>query len=562
VRRPGWWRHQLTQLEHHWGQDGELVHDPETHRALWTGHRPHPRTGDPVGARILWGPGTPLFPPRIAFEGAYSAVHQLRDGSLCLLPPLDPVAGWEGPLDTLYWLKRADEWLERFVAEDWAIEPEIWQVLAVRRPGYRYRDVAPETRVIALPPEWAELPPGFGRVAVAVPQGPGLGAAVRWETLEGEIREWDAGTRLIRGGFDVLQGFWARLPTEWRSAPLTFDRPSLRRRYERLQQQLWREALEEGAERVTLMTNPLDLEQGASQRWLYRRLAAPAQAPHSVPLIQMLALHGLPKDTGLGIPLEREALDLRRRAGRSDTMHDAISQTQVVLAGLGSLGSELAHLLAQEGVSHFVLVDGDVLLPGNEARHRAGLVHAGRAKVKVITDLIHQVQPAAQVDAHQAWIDELAPTLGLSGDDRQVVLVGATGDEASEHFLGELAHELGVHCVHGWLEHQGRVLRAMRCLPELDPTISQVAHLDERPRLPRDPTAAGPESCADTVLPGSALDIHAAANFLVRVILDVVTGKWADENHWLFAPGGLDLPDAPAVLRQPYGVLGVALPGG
>jgi molybdopterin/thiamine biosynthesis adenylyltransferase len=315
-----------------------------------------------------------------------------------------------------------------------------------------------------------------------------------------------------------------------------------------------------GDERVALFCNPIDFGHGETTSWNFIRFAAPGSTDHPSPIAQVSAWHGVQQEVGVGVPLRQSLLDKRRRAGRSDAMHDKISRTQVILVGLGSLGSEVAHLLAQEGIQAFYLVDGDLLLPGNEARHRAGLVHAGRAKVKVVEDLIREIQPEATVIAHQGWIDEVATQLQKTTEGWDVLIVGATGDEATEHFLGDLARDLDVPCVHGWLELDGTVLRAMRYLPGFDPSISKVQGLPETPRLEASDDANGPRICADTVLPGSALNIHASANFLVRVALDIITEEWSNENHWLFAPGGTKAPGAPDTLRRPYGTIAVELP--
>ncbi len=522
---------------------------------------PHPtEAGYSLQAAVHWGPASPFFPPQVFFAELTSAVHQLRDRSLCLLPPVDRENGWEGIVDIGFWLGRAETWLFRYFDEGWAIPGDLWTLSSLRLPGYRYRTLEPEHRLIALPPQWAELEAGFGRVAVALSDGPGLGAVVAWEDSRGGQHEWKAGQKLAAGSETVLMGVWAHFTSPERAAYVSFASPSAQRRFDRLLMKDWVRCAQSGQERVTLISTPLDLGHGATSHWSFLRLTAPGKTDHPAPLVKLLAWHGAHLEVGVGIPLEQTILDKRRRAGRSDAMHDKISRTQVILVGLGSLGSEVAHLLAQEGIQSFYLVDGDLVLPGNEARHRAGLVHAGRAKVKVVEALIREIQPDAKVVAHQGWIDEVATQLENNGDSWDVLIIGATGDEATEHFLGDLARDLKVPCVHGWLELEGTVLRAMRYLPGLDPTISKVQGLDQTPRLEVAADADGPRICAETVLPGSALNIHASANFLVRVALDIITEEWSNENHWLFAPGGTKADTAPEALRRPYGTIAVELP--
>ncbi len=561
-RWPGWWEEQKAQLRHRWGPGFGFEIDDRLHRVAWRGHLGHPVDGTTeVPVAIHWGPGTPFFPPRFFFVGLTSAVHQLSDGSLCLLPPSDPIEGWEGLLDITHWMERAEEWLRRYFDEQWALPPMVWAITSLRLPGYRYRQLVPERRLIALPPSWADMAPGFGRVAVALPSDGGLGAVVSWGDEQGRRVDWVVGQQLMRGRAEaVVEGIWARFSGDPRAGVQYFTAPSMNRRFTRLSEKEVERGLRDRASTVELFAYELDLHGGPGLTWGFALKAAPGPSESRSLLAQILSWGGAELERGHGFPLEQSLLDKRRRAGRSDAMHDKISRTQVILVGLGSLGSEVAHLLAQEGIQAFYLVDGDLLLPGNEARHRAGLVHAGRAKVKVVEDLIREIQPEATVIAHQGWIDEVATQLQKTTEGWDVLIVGATGDEATEHFLGDLARDLDVPCVHGWLELDGTVLRAMRYLPGFDPSISKVQGLPETPRLEASGDADGPRICADTVLPGSALNIHASANFLVRVALDIITEEWSNENHWLFAPGGTKAPGAPDTLRRPYGTIAVELP--
>ena len=234
--------------------------------------------------------------------------------------------------------------------------------------------------------------------------------------------------------------------------------------------------------------------------------------------------------------------------------------------GLGALGSEVAHLLAQEGVKHFLLVDGDLLLPGNVARHRANLTDAGRPKVVAVEQDIRRINPAAQVQNLEGWIDEQLPALDFTpqGADQPFVAIGLTGDEASEHVLGELMSLHRQHCIHAWMEMDGQVLRLFRVLSGKDPTLLELGR-DPQASIPSLPRSSGlavrPRECAESVLPGSAGNIHAAANFVARMVLDVIVGRQENENHWLFAPDGVreTAEPIPVQLSARYGVAGYQL---
>lgn len=560
-RHAGWWEEQKRALRLQWGRGRGFEVDEPSHTIRWEGSvkvRCQERRKK-IPVTIRWGPATPQFPPSISSSQCHSVAHQLNDGTMCLLPPVDPKLGWEGPLDIGYWMTKAEGWLRRFFAEGWGIPGDAWEHLKPSLPGYRYRRTLPPTKIVALPGEWRELDVGCGRVRVRLPaDSKGIGAVVAWEDNEGEWVEWSPSEHLFPGLVEEVDGVWIRaerVPTGigdgW------FSDPAMTARYQNLAMAGWVRSAEDERDRVQLVSYPQEAGEHAPGVWLYNRHIRPGLVLEPDPALRLLGLIGLPKDGGIGVPLHDRLLDARRRAGRAKEMHEAISQVRVVIVGLGSLGSEVAHLLAQEGVRRFVLIDGDIFLPGNESRHRAGLVHAGRSKVEIMADMIRGIQPEAEVQAVQEWIDEHAPTFLL--DDSPTVIVGASGDEATEHFLADLARDLAVPVVHAWVEVDGQVLRVSRVLPDLDPTLSEISVLEATPRVAMLQQEAGPTECAEAILPGSAMNMHAAANFLVRVVVDVITGPGGEANHWLFAPGGLDDDGAPPELALPYGVLSIRL---
>jgi molybdopterin/thiamine biosynthesis adenylyltransferase len=77
---------------------------------------------------------------------------------------------------------------------------------------------------------------------------------------------------------------------------------------------------------------------------------------------------------------------------------DVLSRYHVVIKGVGSVGSRIAILLAQSGISRFTLMDDDRLELANLVRHEAGLDHIGRYKTRVMRELIMQKNPYAQVE--------------------------------------------------------------------------------------------------------------------------------------------------------------------
>jgi len=560
---------------------GRLEYDLRSHRAIWQGHLD--AAGRSREIKICWGPGTPYMAPAIVPVGCWSAVHQLRDGSMCLLRPEGLAAGYIGVPDLSLWLKRATTWFEGYVREQWAIDCDLWPFVALQRPAAGYRlDLLP-MRLMGLPHDWRLRSfEKVGQFRALVPKDKGLGAITEWSPgTKGRWRQWEEARTLVDGEPEEHLGVWIR-------ADLRLQ--ELRRPFEHLVKQLSRKSRRKGRRLLLAIGTELTGENGPS--WLIQAME-PGDALEKMPTLEALGPNPTPAavqelvvssvertirwaaefvDTLVtpwrGIVLDTRTLDARRRSGRPDKVNRRISSAQVAIVGLGALGSEVAHLLAQEGVGSFLLVDGDLLLPGNVARHRAGLADAGRPKVQAVEQDIKRINPAAQVNAVASWIDEQIPRLTFidAGTDEPFVAVGLTGDEASEHVLSELTSMHRKHCIHAWMEMDGRVLRLFRALNGKDPALLELGRDPESsiPPLPRSSgLAVRPQECAEAVSPGSAGNVHAAANFIVRAALDVITGREEDENHWLFAPDGVRDEAAelvPRPLRSRYGLVGFRLP--
>lgn len=104
-----------------------------------------------------------------------------------------------------------------------------------------------------------------------------------------------------------------------------------------------------------------------------------------------------------------------------------LRQKKVAVIGLGSGGGFVAVGLAMSGVSHFVLLDDDILEPVNIVRHVADQRYLGQPKVHAVRDLIVQRNPQAEVVAIQGRIED--HTNLLSDVDLVVCAVDGEGSK-------------------------------------------------------------------------------------------------------------------------------------
>lgn len=82
-----------------------------------------------------------------------------------------------------------------------------------------------------------------------------------------------------------------------------------------------------------------------------------------------------------------------------------LAEACVGIAGAGGLGSNVALMLARSGVRHFIIVDGDVVEPSNLNRQVYFPRHVGMPKVLALRAILEELNPNAEVDARQRWLD-------------------------------------------------------------------------------------------------------------------------------------------------------------
>lgn len=119
--------------------------------------------------------------------------------------------------------------------------------------------------------------------------------------------------------------------------------------------------------------------------------------------------------------LPYRTIDLVGEVARLPEAYAQLASKKVGIVGSGSLGSKIAASLARSGVGSFVLVDDDLLLPANLARHELDVGALGAHKVDGLQARLHAVAPHVQISA------------------RRVVLGGQESSGITASVLDELA---------------------------------------------------------------------------------------------------------------------------
>ena len=114
----------------------------------------------------------------------------------------------------------------------------------------------------------------------------------------------------------------------------------------------------------------------------------------------------------------------------------ALSRAQVLLAGCGSGGGQVALQLAMSGIRRFALFDSDVLEPENVIRHVCGRRYLGQKKVDAVADVLLDRNPNLEIERYPL---DLMTCADLADHVRRSsVVVVATDNDPTRYRLNEI----------------------------------------------------------------------------------------------------------------------------
>jgi molybdopterin/thiamine biosynthesis adenylyltransferase len=130
-------------------------------------------------------------------------------------------------------------------------------------------------------------------------------------------------------------------------------------------------------------------------------------------------------------------------AGRLPEQYAVMRGKKVGLVGCGSLGSKIATSLARSGVGDFVLVDDDIMKPGNLVRHDLDATSLGAHKVDGLEARLKAVSPHVSVSARRVVLggQESSGTTASVLEELATchLLIDATADPQAFNFVASVA---------------------------------------------------------------------------------------------------------------------------
>ena len=151
------------------------------------------------------------------------------------------------------------------------------------------------------------------------------------------------------------------------------------------------------------------------------------------------ALFGLASDESMAERGDRFMSD--RLFARIESLFDVKSfdGLEVMVAGCGSGGGQVALQLAMSGLKRFTLVDKDELEVENVIRHVCGIRYLGQQKTAAVADVLRDRNPTVEV---REFNEDLLGWRGLEQEvERASVVVIGTDNEPTRYRLNEVCVE-------------------------------------------------------------------------------------------------------------------------
>jgi molybdopterin/thiamine biosynthesis adenylyltransferase len=165
---------------------------------------------------------------------------------------------------------------------------------------------------------------------------------------------------------------------------------------------------------------------------------------------------------------------LPQTAQRQSPEYEALAGKAVALVGCGSVGSKVAASLARAGVGSFVLVDGDILFPGNLVRNDLDQRSVGLNKPDAVMARIQEINSLADVSVRRVLMggqeSSASTEAALQSIAKCDVIIDATADATIFNLCAAVARSQRKPMVWGEVFAGGVGGIVARVSPDVDPT--------------------------------------------------------------------------------------------
>lgn len=210
-----------------------------------------------------------------------------------------------------------------------------------------------------------------------------------------------------------------------------------------------------------------------------------------------------------------------------------LAMKKVAILGAGSMGSKVAESLARAGVRKFVLMDEDVVMPGNMVRHTLDWRAVGHHKVRALEGKLNFLAPDIDIDA---WVFDLGGQNSVGHFDKMIaalqqcdLIVDATGSPNAFNYASVVAVDNLKPMAWARVFGGGYGGLIARSRPGLEPAppfaraaIDAWCANPEFPKAPKELTDYGATGEGGEPMIADDADVSAIAAHFTRLIIDTL----------------------------------------
>ncbi len=160
-------------------------------------------------------------------------------------------------------------------------------------------------------------------------------------------------------------------------------------------------------------------------------------------------------------------------AQRQSSEYELLAENTVALIGCGSIGSKVASSLARAGISNFVLVDGDILYPGNIVRNDLDQRSIGLNKPDAVKARIQEINPFSEVSVRRVLMggqeSSASTEAALQSIAQCDIIIDATADATIFNLCAAVARSQRKPLIWGEVFAGGVGGIIARARPNIDP---------------------------------------------------------------------------------------------
>lgn len=295
---------------------------------------------------------------------------------------------------------------------------------------------------------------------------------------------------------------------------------------------------------LVMVYEALDTHVGCGLRYQLPTTVRGYRPGHAPGELRIARAGGSRFDSSRIVCLDSETL-LRRNPVRM--RNDGLRNTKIAMFGLGSIGSQIADLLAKGGVDELLLIDADVIQAGNVIRHTVGLDCLGQSKALAVKEKLQRSRidgsfevPACASNGScsvEKCIDDLSSTL-----QDYNVLVDCTANETVQDYLMREAIRTGTYYCRVQSYQGGSIGEVIIAGPN-GPCATCIEHRAETNHmyamsgLDEQETTIS-EGCANVTQPAFAADLVVTCGIAVEGVVDLLLERSLPWNlrYWVARP--------------------------